>query len=331
MYYTFDEIEKKNRLFNFIITPRSAGKTVAMKLRVVEKFLNEGKRFVYIRRNGVEIENKRLGTFFDKIQSLGYFKDKNLTYEKGLFLCDKQIMGYACALSTSINERSMDFVNVSDIYFEEFCMKPDAKHQYLNDEVMIFLDLYSTIAREEEIPVWFLGNKLQEFNPYYLYFDINPPSHQGVKVWKDFAIEIWQDSEFVEKKKNTRFGKIVAGTKYSEYAIENKGYTNNINFKRKLPKRSTQLVGILYHGKFYTLYYCLDGSVQMTTENPHNNVRRVCIDSTESSPDCIPLKLLKQSQCGSLIINSIKRNSFYYTNSKAEEVGNIFKKGVYFI
>lgn len=329
MYYNFRSLELKNKLFNFIVTPRSAGKTVAMKCRGIEKYLCENKRFVYIRRRGVEITNKKLTGFYEKIQSLGFYSDKKLKYEGGLFYCDNEIIGYAVALSTGINERSVDFVNVSDIYFEEFVLSPDSHHTYLDDEVMKFLDMYYTIAREDEVKVWFLGNKLQEFNPYFLYFGINPPS-EGIKIWKDFGVEIWQDKNFVQCKKKSRFGQLVDGTTYSEYAIENQGYTNNLTFKRKLPKRSTPIVGVVHNKKIYTIYICLDGSIQLDCNTPPNKLQVVCLDVGESTPTITPIKYYRDTPIGKLIIGRIKQNKFYHTNEKAEEIGNMVKKAFYF-
>lgn len=337
-YYNFDELKKCKTLFNFTISPRSSGKTIAMKKQTVDDFLKTGKRFVYVRRRGIEITTSRLKGFYEKMQKY-YHKNLDLDFDKGRFVlvhergdtgavksCD--IIGYAVALSTAINERSVDFVNIGAIYFEEFCLTPDARHDYLEDEVFKFLELYNTIAREDEVPVYFLGNKLQEYNPYFLYFDIKPPKI-GIKKWKDFAIEIWQNENFVNNKLNTRFGRLVDGTDYADYAIRNQGFENNESFQRHLPKRATPFICVLYSGQWYTVYICIDGTLNLT-EHYNDNVEKICLSSKDIRPDITYIKTFLRKIKGHTLTNALKNNRFYYESPKSEEVYRTIAKRIYF-
>lgn len=341
-YYNFNEISKQNKLFNFVITPRSAGKTIAFKQRAVERGL-DGQRFVYVRRRSTEISSSKMMGFFDKMQKF-YFSDINLEYQNGHFyhrvraesddmskkgeILEETLLGYAVSLSTGINERSVDFVDVTDIYFEEFVLTPDSHHNYLEDEVFKFLELYSTIAREDEVRVWFLGNKLQEYNPYFLYFDIKPPT-DGIKCWKDFAVECWQDLRFIEHKENTRFGRLVEGTAYADYAIKNVGFENNYNFCRPLPKRAHPYVNVLYNGQWYTLYICQDATMQIA-EHLVDCDDKTCIDVKDMSPQVMHFKTYRKTMRGSMIRKALEHNKFFYQSPKSEEVFRVIAKSLYF-
>lgn len=108
----------------------------------------------------------------------------------------------------------------------------DDKHKYLKDEVFKFLELYSTIARDKDIPVYFIGNNIQLYNPYFIYFDLKPPA-TGIKKWHDMAVEIWQNEDLEIEKSKSRFGKIISHTAYGDYSIKNNSFQTNTNLIRK--------------------------------------------------------------------------------------------------
>ena len=330
IWYHIKDIESKGKLFNFITSVRSCGKTIDIKRRMVERFIEHEERFVYVRRRSTEIKSDKMREFFHKMQSeVGYYQEHDLTFEKDIFYCNEKVMGYATALSTSVNERSVDFVNVKDIYFEEYVLKEDGVHKYLEDEVFTFLELYSTIAREEDVRVWFIGNKITEFNPYFLYFDIRPPE-VGIKVWKDFAVETWKKPDFIEHKKKSRFGKLIDGTSYSDYAVENEGYINNMDFKRPLPKRSVPYFRILNNSKIFTCYMCLDGTLEIC-ERDDKKGDIITTQSNDFSPDTINISYFKSTNVGQIYILKLRKNKVFYDNSKSEEVKRIFDKKMYFL
>lgn len=327
LWYDISNIEKKGCLFNAIISARSGGKTIAVKRRMVKEGL-KGNKFVYVRRLSKELDNKKMEMFFAKMQSIGYYDKYDLTYEKGVFYLDGEVIGYATGLSTSVNERSVDFVGVTDIYFEEFVLKEDSKHKYLKDEVFTFLELYSTIARQEDVRVWLIGNKIQEYNPYFLYFNLIPPK-KGIKVWNDFAIEVWDNPKFIEYKKQSRFAKLTDGTGYNEYAILNESYENNLNFIRNTPPRSTPLFNVLYNRDYFMVWLCMDGSVQIDQSRDFN-FDITCIDEKDSAPDIIPIKFYKRNPRGTILTQAVKSNKLFFKNAKCEEIGRMLARIAYF-
>lgn len=326
-FYDISKIDSKNKLFNFIIGARSCGKTFACKKRMISEFLEHGHRFVYVRRRPTEIIKNTMKTFFSKLQIENYYTEHIFTYEDNSFYIDGELMGYVVPLSTSINVRSIDYLGVTDIYYEEFCLLEDDRHKYLKDEVFTFLELYSTIARFSDVRVWFIGNKIREFNPYYLYFDIKPPE-SGIKVWKDFAIENIKSNVFVENMKKTRFGNLISGTSYSNYNIENQSFKNNDDFILSPPKRSTPVFNIYDNGTYYTMYHSKDGRYFLKQEFVKTDI--ILTSRENLNPDRILPKQFKEQPEGKYYIKALKQNKVFYNDSKCEEILLKYNKQIYF-
>lgn len=328
LYYSLDKIEKKNCLFNAIITLRGGGKTFAIKRRMIEKGL-QGKKFVYLRRRDRELQNDKMRLFFDKIQSCGYYPDHKLEYDKGIFYCDGKIIGYGTSLSTSVNERSVDFVGVTDVYFEEFVLHEDGVHKYLNDEVITCLEMYSTIARDENVRMWFLGNKIQEFNPYFLYFDIKPPK-KGIKVWNDFAVEVWDNPDIINAKKETRFGKLVNGTAYGDYAIDNIALESQESFIIPLPKGSSPFYHMYADGHLYTLWKTTSNGVCVSECGTRYKIKTFVLNQRDNQPGVDSIEMFKYSPFGVYYKNALIHNKLFYTSGKCEEIARQLSRKIYF-
>lgn len=322
MYYDGKKIREKNCLFNFIITLRGGGKTIDMKKYMVETALN-GNKFIYIRRMAVECEDNKLSEFWSKMQALGYYDEYKLSYKSGKFFLDDKIIGYCIPLSTSSNIRSQDFVGVTDIFFEEFVLFEDNIHRYLPDEVFKFLELYNTIAREEDVRVFFIGNKIQEYNPYFLYFNLKPPK-RGIKVWNDMAIEIWEDTELIQQKKKSRFGKIISGTEYESYAVDNNSYETNTTMISKIPKGSYPFIDFQYNKKLYGVWV-KNGNFYMS-ETSTNKQLIVGVENIDLNPNTINIKAFKQLQSFRTYKQACLNNSLFCTNLKVEQVSRLINR-----
>lgn len=333
-HYSMENIEKYDALFNYIITARGGGKTFSMKKRMIDRFLEDGSRFVYVRRRPVEIENRKMKDFWYKPQSYGIYPELKLSYDTGEFLLGDKSMGTAVGLSTSHNLRSVDFRNVTDIYFEEFVLKREPKVDYLNDEVDKFLELYSTVAREEDVKAWFLGNRLHDFNPYFLYFDLIPPKIGNIKKWGEHAIEVWQGAKFVEEKIGSRFGKIISGTKYESYAVKNDTLTDNVNFISSIPKAARIIMQILHYDKIYNAYYDYSKDSMYVGQGNGwmSGVLAVCTNEVDETSKILGIRDARSTRELAMLkyINRLKQNRIYYTSTKVQEVCREINKLAYF-
>lgn len=254
MYYNGGELLSKNRLFNFVIGNRGGGKTYHWKVRCIKDYLSSGKEFIWIRRYNTELENIR--KWFDDISH--EFEGHQLEVTKKHIKVDGKIAGYVGALSTSQRLKSNAYPNVDKIIFDEFLIDKGSL-RYIKGEVELMLELVETIfrMRDNNNKVVFVANAISIVNPYFTYFNIKPNLDKRFTLTKHIAIELYTNEEFIKNKKATRFGDMISGTKYGDYAIENKFLRDNYSFVMERPKGSLVYANtIIYNGISQGIWLC---------------------------------------------------------------------------
>ena len=262
-WYSFDRINSYNAFFHFILTNRGYGKSYGAKKRCIDRFLKYGEQFVYVRRYKTEL--KKIGKYFDDIKEA--YPDHEFKVVGKTFYIDNHECGYAVPLSTSLTEKSTAYPKVCTIVFDEFII--DKGHiRYLDNEVEVMLELVLTITRKRDnARVYFLANNVSEVNPYFTYFNIKMNEGEKFKTFNDGTIVVEKNTDdiFMEEMKATKFGRLVKGTKYADYAIENKSLRDSDTFIEKLPlKNCIPIHCIAYKNervqiwldKKNNLYYC---------------------------------------------------------------------------
>ena len=253
MYYCYDKMMSYNALFNFVLSGRGYGKSYGAKDRVIKRFLKTGEQFIYVRRYKTELKKKYL--FFDDIASK--YKEHKFEVKGNNAYIDGKIAGFFIPLSTSRTEKSTSYPNVSTIIFDEFVIDK-GNLRYLENEVETFLDLYETVARLRElqgkkpVKVLFLANKVSIVNPYFVYFNCVPKNDERFTLYKDgnIIIEQFTNSEFAEEKYKTRFGQLIKGTEYGNYAVDNVSLRDNKSFVLdKKPKNLDFLFSIYFKNR----------------------------------------------------------------------------------
>ena len=262
IYYTPDRILSYNALLNLIIGERGVGKTYSFKTFAVKRFLNKGKQFAYIRRYdtdleasvGSSIDNK----FFEQIKNEfpnSTFKIAKSKKVRKLYI-DNKICGYALPLSAADSLKSSSYENVDTIIYDEFMLKEGSTQHYLRNEPEIILDLIETIGRLRDIRVYCLGNAISSTCPLMSYFDLTLPYNTDIKLFKDntIAVEYIKNEKYREVKKASRFGKLIDGTKYGKYAIDNEFLTDSKAFIRKKDKNARFYFILYVNGKSYGIW-----------------------------------------------------------------------------
>ena len=262
IYYTPERILSYNALLNLIIGERGVGKTYGFKTFAVKRFLNKGKQFAYIRRYdtdleasvGSSVDNK----FFEQIKREfpnSTFKISKSKKVRKLFIDDK-ICGYALPLSAADSLKSSSYENVDIIIYDEFMLKEGSSQHYLRNEPEIILDIIETIGRLRDIRVYCLGNAISSTSPLMSYFDLSLPYNTDIKLFKDntIAVEYIKNEKYREVKKASRFGKMIDGTKYGKYAIDNEFLTDSKAFIRKKDKNARFYFILYVNGKEYGIW-----------------------------------------------------------------------------
>lgn len=303
-----------NALLNFIVGNRGGGKTFGCKKFVIKDFIKTGAEFVYLRRYKPELRKAK--KFFDDI--ITTFPENKLEVKGREMFIDDQVAGYAMPLSTAKIEKSVSFPKVKTIIFDEFIIDKGTYH-YLPDEVTTFLEFYETIARmRDDVKVFFLSNALTMINPYFLYFDIHLP-YNGKTIYckNDILIELVQKEKFIEQKKNTRFGKLISGTPYGDYAIENKFLRDSSTFIAKKTGNCQFMFTLVFQGQTFGVWRSFDaGALWVSYDYEHNSPRRYALTKEDHTDNTLLIAALKNTPIFQAFKTAFERGYLFFENQK---------------
>lgn len=263
MYYDADKTLSRQRLFNFVVGPRGAGKTYGAKKKAIKDFIRKGNQFVYLRRYETEMPASQMRNFFDDVGV--EFPDHEFKAHNGLFRIDNEIAGWYFPLSKATMLKSIPFPNVTLIIFDEFIIDVGVYH-YLPSEVKSFLECYSTISRDRDIPVLFLSNAITFTNPYFLYFNLSLEEGQTLKMTQDISLELVKNDEYTKHAQSTRFGRLVEGTDYGRYAVQNQFLLDSDTFIGQMPQGCGYIATLYFSGNAVGLYRSLSDDLFFLSE-----------------------------------------------------------------
>lgn len=272
-YYNGASVLNANCPINFSSGTRSSGKSFYWKRYCVSRFLEHGEQFIYIRRTDEDIKNAT-SSFFDDISVK--FPGKGMTYASRKFyigdlvdgeLQDAQICGYAFPLSSLHKIKSVVLSKVNTILFDEF-LPEDNRYLHPADpsfEPMQLMSLYMTVARgvgrpiREEVKIICISNMVTKYSPYYTYFGIDLTKKQkGVfnNVYAECVINNDTNAEIL----NSKFGQILEGTSYGDYALSNDAlFDDEYHIINKIPREARPWICLRIRDKWYMGLYSPDG------------------------------------------------------------------------
>ncbi|MBO7712143.1 MAG: phage DNA encapsidation protein [Methanobrevibacter sp.] len=291
-YYNFDKLFSYNFLLAFVITERGLGKTFGSKVAMLKRFIRTGDQFIYIRRYKTELDSA-LATFWSDIQNNGYFDDLELGIKKKKmlteFTCDGEVCGFAVPLSTANILKSTAFPKVKTIIFDEFLIDDTGLYKYLKNEVHMILDLIETVFRLRDGQVIFLGNALSITNPYFAYWNLDLPYNSEFKTFKDgqIVVNYARNDEYRDIKKASRFGKLIEGTSYGRYAIDNQMLKDNKHFIEKRPSDCKFYGLLIINGINIGIWLSKNGHIYMSEKFEPNTVHKFACDYNDHTEDTI--------------------------------------------
>ena len=263
LYWDISRTLSYNCLFNFILGMRGGGKTYGSLKYCIEQYLKNSKagrewQFIYMRRMKTELEKltiSRGGRLFKAVEN--EFPTHKLTAESNTLYCDKEIIGYSVPLSTASILKSDAFPNVQMIIFDEFIIDNRGTYHYLKDEVTKFLDAYETIARGRDVKVLFLSNAVSVTNPYFDYFHLDKPFNGDIQRFgksKEILVQNFVSPALSNMRKTSRFGSIIDGTEYSDYAFDNEWLLDNTDFIEHKTQRSEYFITLRYKDNWISVW-----------------------------------------------------------------------------
>lgn len=305
-----------NALFNFIVGNRGGGKTYGCKKFVIKRFLKYREEFIYMRRYKTEFSD--FSTFFADIAA--EFPECDFEVKGLKCFINGEIAGRGMVLSTSKIKKSVAFPNVTTIIFDEFIIDKGVYH-YLKDEVIQFLEAYETIARmRENVRVFFLSNAITITNPYFLYFGLKIPFGSDIYCKDDILIQVYSNKDFIEAKKKTRFGKIISGTKYEKYSVENEFLRDNKTFIEKKTGNCSFIFSFVYKGKIFGVWRSYSQGKMWVSYDYDTGYTQYCLTKEDLTPNTLLISSLRDSRNFRQFVEQYKNGNVYFENVQIKNI-----------
>lgn len=262
-----------NSLINVIVGNRGGGKSYGAKKRGIDNFIKRGEQFGYIRRYKDDLKEP-MEQYFKDIEAKYpdfQFRVKAKKFYIRLRPADPEekwtendVAGYGFELSTAANKKSISYPKITTLIFDEFLIDK-GNQTYLPDEPIKLLNLYETIARpgtdHPRVVLFMLANALTVTNPYFMFWDLRMPTKQdkqGKWIWRHptrpIIVEDVRNKAFIDAKRNTEFGQLVAGTRYADYSIENKFLLDSDTFIEKKSPKARYYFTFIYKERKYGVW-----------------------------------------------------------------------------
>ena len=320
MYYDIGETISYNCLFNMIIGSRGCGKTYGAKKRAIKQFLDKGHQFVYLRRYQEELD-ETAESYFNDIIINGEFPEAKIEYNAGCYYVNDQLAGYAMALTKAKSYKSISFPLVYLIIFDEFLIEDNGFARYLKNEVKQFLSFYMSIDRYRECIVFFLANSVTMVNPYTLFWNIQLPYGSNIVRKGDVLLQLVQDADYIQNRKQTRFGKLIEGTDFADYAIENKFANDSKSFIMKKTEGSRYFFTFVYMGEKFGVWTDYSAGKIFVSENVDPSCKLVYSLTVEDhSPNTMLLKQINKSPIFKTFMDNYKMGNVYFENQKIKNI-----------
>lgn len=320
IYYNISGLLSQRTLFNFVVGNRGGGKTFGSKKLVINRFKKGGHQFVWVRRYQTEIDT--LSDFWADIRP--HFPDDELSQVGNSLYINGELAGHLIALSTSMRLKSVAYPLVKTIIFDEFIIDK-GRLNYLRNEAQVFMELYETIARmRENVVAIFLGNAISIVNPYFDFFKVAPDLGRRYTKKNGICIEFYFNDEFVQKKENTAFGKLIKDTSYGEYNMKNKFLRDSDSFiGTRPPSAGSKIYQFIFDGERFSLWqdfkyqtYYIDrnyesnfGEFRTFVSNP--------VDMDDSDKSMIMFK--KNCNLAKRLALLIERGDLYFCDQSAKQ------------
>ena len=259
-YFNYEKALSYNCLLTIIIGERGVGKTYGAKDYVINHYKKKGKKFAWIRRYGSDLDSaigtKKKCEFFNDIKEKhpGEYAITENKKVKNLIM-NKKVIGYGMSLKSAESLKGTAYNDVDTIILDEFLVG-DGGSRYIPDEPMYLLSIIESIARLRKIRVILLGNATSVYNPYFEFFDVHLPYKTSYQTFKNNTILVVyiKNEAYREAKKESEFGKLVQGTKYEKYAIDNEFINDNNNYIDKKPNNARLFCNIIIGSTIYGVW-----------------------------------------------------------------------------
>ena len=330
-YYNNGPLLSYHCFLNFIIGHRGVGKTFSFKRWCIKDYITNKHQFMWVRRYKDETKEMK-ENYFNDIRDK--FPDHTLEVKggksNGVFLIDGEIAGYYVTLSIATKHKSVPYPDVDKIIFDEFLVSKSCIH-YLPNEVTALLDLMSTVFRDRDNVrgCYCIANNISMSNPYFMYFGILP-FKQRFYIKGEILCENYKNQVYIDNFKKTRFGKLIAGTQYEEYAVENEALDDSDIFIGKRPDNAIFKFLVKYKGENIGFWLDNDnGYMYASREYDPCSKAKYCLTREDHEPNLYLIKNIKNTHINDLVYmfdNGLLWFSDTQVKNSCYEILSLFRK-----
>lgn len=224
---------------------RSAGKTTYFNKKLVDDFLNDGKKFMLLYRYKYEMDNCA-EKFFSDINRIFYpdLEMEDKPKAQGIYhelYLDEIPCGYAVSLNCadSIKRNSHLFSDTEQMLFDEF--QPETG-RYCSNELFKFMSIHASVARGageqvRYLPIYMLANCISIINPYYSMLGISTRLKKDTKFLRGngFVMEHHFNESASVLNESSQFNKAFSSSGYmgmltsKSYVLDDKSFIGSVD------------------------------------------------------------------------------------------------------
>ena len=166
-----------------------------------------------------------------------------------------------------------------------------------------------------------LGNLIT--NPYFLYFDIHLPYNKEFATFKNglIALQYIKNEKYREEKRKTKFGRLVQGTSYEKYAIDNQDININHDFIDKKKGTARFKFTFVYENVYYGVWYDNSlGLVYVSYDYDKNSPLIFSCTLKDHKENTLFLKSARTYSCWRFFIDNFNLGNVRYENQKIKAI-----------
>lgn len=326
LYWTPHNILTYNAMINYIIGGRGTGKTFGSLRYCVKRNIRNGSLFIYLRRYDTDLKKKER-----------LMKDVAKKFPRSEFQVEGQkiqmrpakvsntrkwrTIGYAMPLSSADSDKSIPYNEIETMIYDEF-IKTKGMQQYIRNEPELLLDFFNTVDRyDDRVRLLCLANAVSIVNPHFVYHNISP-RNMGISVWKDgtIAVERLQEQAFIDQVDQTRFGKLIKGTPYYDYAVSNEFTDDNDKFIAKRSSNASCQACFVFDDDTFAVWMDIGHGVMFVDRKPPKDAKLYALTRSDFQPNLIMIEkkspilkgIMRLYMQGSLYFDSVKTRELFY-------------------
>ena len=293
-------------------TNRTGGKTTYFNRLCVNRFMENGSKFMLIYRYNYEVDDCA-DKFFKDIGGL-FFPKSEMTSKKkanGIYhelYIDKKPCGYAVSLNSAdqIKKYSHMFSDVDRMVFDEF--QSETNH-YCSNEVKKLQSIHTSVARGHNeqvryVPIYMLANPVSIINPYYIEMGICNRIKSDTKFLRGagFVLEQGYVDSAAKAQSESAFNQAFSNSEYVAYSAEGVYLNDNLAFIEKPNGSSRYIATIKYKNSLYALREYADNGF---------------IYCDDKADETFPIKISVTTNDHNINYVMLKRNDMFLVNLRS--------------